>query len=81
MIESRVVAIGEGDHDVARLLRNLVVRDVVLSQHLRAHQRGLVSQIGLAVLVTSCEVRIGHLLQPSAHLRRHRVPRFGCAKM
>ena len=59
VVEARVVAVGEGHHELARLLRDPTEGDAVVPEHRGRDERRLVAQEGLAAPRAAREERAG----------------------
>merc|ERR1719232_316845 len=76
-VEARVVAAGEGDHDLALVLHDLVVGDAVLPEDHRADHAHLVSQVGRAILFHLREQAVSESFEPPDVGRGDAVPELG----
>ena len=63
-VEARVVAAGEGDHDLALVLHDLVVGDAVLPQDQGADQTHFVAEVGGTCLLQLGKQSIRESLEP-----------------
>jgi len=78
-VEAAVVAKRKGDHDLALLLRYLVVGNGVLPEEVWRDETHFVSKVGRTVLDEVGEESSGHALEPPGVSGRDGVPELGLA--